>query len=80
LLHIGDTAADEDLRAMPESKEDAVFKKFKRRIARSPTQVLRYEREGQPLWVLEENQHGQVPPCTYCGSPRVFEFQVSIIL
>jgi pre-rRNA-processing protein TSR4 len=75
-LNTGDASAEAELAAMPENQEDATFKKFKHRVARSPTQVLRYEREGQPLWVSNQNQPEQMPPCPYCGSPRVFEFQV----
>ncbi|KAF4526203.1 hypothetical protein B566_EDAN001887 [Ephemera danica] len=74
-LH-GDAAAEAELQSMPEGQDDATFKKFKQRVSRSPTQVLRFEREGQTLWVSDLNQPEQMPPCSHCGSPRVFEFQV----
>ncbi|CAB3359666.1 Hypothetical predicted protein [Cloeon dipterum] len=72
----GDSSADPDFDAMNEDKEDVVFKKFKKRIAATPDQVLRYEKDGEPLWVSQEHQPNAIPPCEYCGGERTFEFQI----
>ena len=42
-------------------------------------QVLRYHRNGEPLWVSDEGKpsDGDIPVCD-CGSERVFEFQVPV--
>ncbi|XP_078720528.1 programmed cell death protein 2 [Lampetra fluviatilis] len=63
--------------ARRESADDRAFRLFKERIARDPKQVLRYSREGQPLWVSSEHvaTASDIPACS-CGSPRSFEFQV----
>lgn len=59
-------------------KADKAFEKFKKRVAYHPDQVLRYDREGVPLWVSGEKamEPSQVPDCEYCKGKRVFEFQV----
>lgn len=56
---------------------DKQFRKFKKRVSREPKQVLRYHRNGEPLWVSDEGKpsDGDIPVCD-CGSERVFEFQV----
>ena len=50
---------------------------FLARIAREPSQVLRYDRGGRPLW---HGSHGRPPkswpPRCPCGAVREFEFQV----
>lgn len=60
-------------------EEDKIFKSFKTRIEHNPGQVLRYQRNGEPLWLSDDHRPSDddIPPCSYCGSPRVFEFQVS---
>ncbi|UYV74670.1 PDCD2 [Cordylochernes scorpioides] len=55
-------------------QEDVVFSKFKERISREPHQVLRYGEE-KPLWVGKEVP-ANIPPCSSCGAPRTFLFQV----
>ena len=44
-------------------------------------QVLRYHQNGEPLWVSDEGKPSEadIPLCE-CGSERVFEFQVIIII
>ncbi|XP_059483474.1 programmed cell death protein 2 [Neocloeon triangulifer] len=71
-----DTSVDADLNAMAGEKEDQIFKKFKKRISEMPKQILRYEKDGTPLWVCGINQPTSIPPCEYCGNERTFEFQV----
>jgi len=52
------------------------FRVFRKRVARSPTQVLRYEWAGEPLWQSGEGQGPADPPvCERCGGGRVFELQ-----
>uniref|UniRef100_A0A182ILC0 Uncharacterized protein n=1 Tax=Anopheles atroparvus TaxID=41427 RepID=A0A182ILC0_ANOAO len=55
--------------------EDKTFDKFKARIAADPDQVLRYERRGKPLW-LSPVVPKEIPSCSQCTGPRVFEFQI----
>ncbi len=59
-------------------KSDKAFNKFKKRVAYHPDQVLRYDRNGTPLWVSAEKtmEAQNVPQCPYCKGPRVFEFQI----
>ena len=46
---------------------------FLARVARAPSQVLRYG--GAPLWHGRRGRLAAPPPCA-CGAPRDFEFQV----
>nr|XP_014342328.1 PREDICTED: programmed cell death protein 2 isoform X2 [Latimeria chalumnae] len=70
---------NDELEAMAkhETKEDKVFKKFKKLTSLEPDQVLRYCRRGSPLWVSAENipKETDIPNCS-CGAKRIFEFQV----
>ncbi|XP_053357991.1 programmed cell death protein 2 isoform X1 [Clarias gariepinus] len=63
--------------ALHESQDSKIFQKFKERIATEPHQVLRYCREGSPLWVSSKHVPGKddIPKCP-CGANRIFEFQV----
>uniref|UniRef100_A0A8C2KNX6 MYND-type domain-containing protein n=1 Tax=Cyprinus carpio TaxID=7962 RepID=A0A8C2KNX6_CYPCA len=63
--------------ALHETQDSKVFQKFKKRIANEPQQVLRYCKEGSPLWVSAEHvpREEDVPECP-CGAKRVFEFQI----
>ncbi|KAK3745516.1 hypothetical protein QZH41_009913 [Actinostola sp. cb2023] len=62
-------------------KEDVIadkqFRIFKKRIAREPEQILRYNLGGQPLWVSGDHQPSvsDIPKCL-CGADRQFEFQI----
>ena len=44
-------------------------------------QVLRYHQSGEPLWVSDEGKPSEddIPRCE-CGSERVFEFQVMMMV
>ena len=44
-------------------------------------QVLRYHQNGKPLWVSDEGKPSEddIPRCD-CGSERVFEFQVMMMV
>ncbi|XP_059179842.1 programmed cell death protein 2 [Centropristis striata] len=76
---LADTLAETDLEemAMHETEDNKVFQRFKKRIAPEPHQVVRYSREGSPLWVSSQHipSDQDIPPCI-CGTKRTFEFQV----
>ena len=67
---------------MAAAEDDKAFRAFKTRISQSPDQVLRYQRDGNPLWLSEVHvpTEANISLCDYCGSKRVFEFQVHLIL
>ncbi|XP_065157947.1 programmed cell death protein 2 [Atheta coriaria] len=54
---------------------DRTFTRFRKRVDCNPEQVLRYERDGEPLWIAETPRPEEVPQCE-CGARRRFEFQV----
>ncbi|VDI64159.1 pre-rRNA-processing protein TSR4 [Mytilus galloprovincialis] len=70
-------AKDLEKMAISENSQDQVFMKFKERIQDEQEQVLRYQRNGKPLWVSECHipEDGDIPNCS-CGLPRKFEFQI----
>ncbi|MBN3309288.1 PDCD2 protein, partial [Amia calva] len=63
--------------AMHETVDSKVIERFKQRTSLEPHQVLRYCRNGSPLWVSAEHhpQENEIPHCV-CGAKRVFELQV----
>ena len=54
---------------------DPTFTKFKERISRDPSQILRYARHDAPLWPVSTSQCSAAPPCAACKAPRSFEVQ-----
>ncbi|XP_023172841.1 programmed cell death protein 2 [Drosophila hydei] len=61
--------------------DDKAFQSFKKRIAAEPEQIVRYKRQGEPLWIANvkdtiESQLRELPNCAQCGGPRQFEFQI----
>jgi pre-rRNA-processing protein TSR4 len=60
--------------------QDKHYVRFLTRVELAKDQVLRYARwqEQSVLWVHSGYtiEHGAVPPCDRCRSPRKFEFQV----
>jgi len=54
---------------------DPTFTKFKERISRDPSQILRYARHDAPLWPVSTSQCSAAPPCAVCAAPRSFEVQ-----
>jgi len=52
---------------------DKDFRNYLKQIQKNPGQILRYL-DDEPLLIHKENI--QVPNCEYCGSERVFEFQL----
>ncbi|TNN05967.1 Programmed cell death protein [Schistosoma japonicum] len=57
------------------SKEEARFRMFKEAMKSAPDQVIRFQRDGKPIW-LSDNPV-EVKNCEVCGAERVFEFQVT---
>jgi pre-rRNA-processing protein TSR4 len=58
---------------------DKQFKKFTERVEFSPSQCVRYEFNGQPLFysaLRPDQQKSIASPCKHCHGPRVFEFQL----
>ncbi|KFV91595.1 Programmed cell death protein 2-like, partial [Eurypyga helias] len=57
---------------------DHTFHKFMKRISVCHEQILRYSRGGQPLFITcpPANINKGIPACSYCGSNRIFEFQL----
>jgi pre-rRNA-processing protein TSR4 len=53
---------------------DEYFGKFMKSIQQNPEQILRYDYSGKPLWIRQT--HEDITNCQYCGSSRVFEFQI----
>ncbi|CAJ1405853.1 unnamed protein product [Effrenium voratum] len=72
-----DEDAEEALRAGQRVGIDW-WRRFQRRVARSPEQVLRYHWGGEPLW-LQAPSGTAVPHCS-CGSRRGFELQLMPML
>lgn len=74
-----DRNASTDLESMAlhESRADKQFLTFKKRVSLDPEQVLRYNRNQEPLWISAEpnSKPTEVPSCP-CGAQRTFEFQV----
>lgn len=71
-----------ELNDIPESEisqyivnQDENFTKFNKRIEHNRDQVLRYEWNGDPLWIAKPT-NTEIPNCENCGSSRVFEFQI----
>ncbi|ETW08989.1 hypothetical protein, variant [Aphanomyces invadans] len=54
---------------------DKLFLRFQKRVKRSPSQCLRYNYGGEPLWPSPPPANLVVPNCQ-CGEARVFELQV----
>ncbi|XP_053602426.1 programmed cell death protein 2 isoform X2 [Plodia interpunctella] len=75
LHNVSDSELEQYTKTLP---EDKVFNKFSKRVARHPDQVLRYERNGQPLWITGnfDNSIINIPACQYCNGERQFEFQI----
>lgn len=73
---IDDGDEERDLAKMAARETDKTFAKFRTRCKDYPSQVLRYDFGGTPLWVSSHNQPQNIPPCMKCGGPRVFELQV----
>lgn len=57
-------------------EHDLTTVEFLARISRAPSQALRYERGGKPLWSSRKNRLRGDPPRCRCGSRRIFEFQL----
>lgn len=76
----GNLALDQDLDNVKESETDRDFDKFTQRTKDEPTQIVRYDRGGEPFWVTKYEKirkESTIPNCGQCGAKRIFEFQVN---
>lgn len=77
---IGGTMQDADADELPEDlfrgerKKDERFERFERVVSVAKSQVIRYERGGEPLELSDYVD--KVRNCERCGGERVFEMQV----
>ncbi|XP_055917958.1 programmed cell death protein 2 [Eupeodes corollae] len=59
---------------------DIFFRNFKSQVAKNPSQILRYDIGGEPLWIADPAKtvgtNIEIPPCPNCSAPRQFEFQI----
>jgi hypothetical protein len=56
---------------------DEYYEKFRSRVARMPSQVLRYQVNGMPIFMNPDKTIDvSIPPCTACGGPCSMELQV----
>jgi pre-rRNA-processing protein TSR4 len=68
----------EGLGRLAPREKDLQFRRFRKRVGANPSQIIRFERKGEPLWVQTSKQCSveQVPQCEHCGADRVFECQL----
>ncbi|KAK9464435.1 programmed cell death protein 2 [Lipomyces arxii] len=86
-------AGPDEWSAVPDSSSDAidqVFQKFSDTVADNPEQIVRYDRQGAPLFYTKHDDIGRlliskstgvfdsslIPQCPVCGAERVFELQL----
>ncbi|KAI9582731.1 hypothetical protein GQX74_011948 [Glossina fuscipes] len=67
--------------ANSELMDDKFFFKFRKECNKEPEQIIRYKRNGLPLWITDvqktvASQLKEIPLCEYCGGERKFEFQI----
>ncbi len=78
----GEEFSASDMQDVEDSlSEQQKWAAFQAHIARAPDQVLRYSRVvgAKPLWPSVENRvpsSSDIPPCSNCGGPRIFELQL----
>lgn len=66
----------DDLQTHASIDNDKTFTRFRKRTEIDPEQILRYQRNGEPLWIANEPKPNEIPNCEYCGDCRQFEFQI----
>lgn len=67
----------EDQLDLKDKPIDVYFDKFRRRVARCPKQVLRYQWGGLPLFMnVTKTFDLSVPACEHCGGVRAMELQL----
>lgn len=64
-----------------EEIDDKHFRKFRKECDKASKQIIRYKRNGEPLWIANiegttKEQLSNIPKCELCGEQRVFEFQI----
>jgi hypothetical protein len=58
------------------SRESKTFRVFQKALGRDPSRVVRYQRDGAPLWISEPPPSDTPPDCARCGARTVFEMQL----
>ncbi|EDV24007.1 uncharacterized protein TRIADDRAFT_27184 [Trichoplax adhaerens] len=66
-----------DIKSVEDHNHDEEFLEFKEKIRLQPDQILRYKRNGIPLWISSKDipSSSDIPGCS-CGAKRIFEFQI----
>lgn len=80
-LHVSPDAADSKNTSEPYERTPVAAKLYDRyisRLQRCPTQCLRYDYDGQPLYASPKSASWKPAKCP-CGRDRVFEFQVLVL-
>lgn len=69
---------NDDLLQMAGNENDETFAEFRAKIHDNPSQILRYDRGGNILYISSHNQLNvtDVPKCSECNGERQFEFQL----
>lgn len=70
----GESWAGEGYERTTLANGDRAFPKFQKRLARSPTQCVRYSLDGSVLWPAQEVPEAE--PCGNCGAARKCELQI----
>jgi hypothetical protein len=64
----------------PSNVQHKAFYRFQKRLLRSPEQIIRYHRGGEPLLPSDDSivssPSWKPPACEVCGGARVFELQL----
>ncbi|CAD5122451.1 unnamed protein product [Dimorphilus gyrociliatus] len=74
---LNNSLKEKDLENFVSRTEDEAFSNFRNVIKLQPDQIIRYNLDGEPLWISSENKvsYKDISPCK-CGTRRQFEFQI----
>jgi pre-rRNA-processing protein TSR4 len=59
----------------PKVELGAYWERYLKAIQAAPRQCVRWQPDGLPLWAARPPR-SDIPPCSGCGAPRRFEFQL----
>jgi len=68
----------DELSNLPSTKVDKQHSIFRKVMARSPDQVMRYcrHKDSEPLWVWSKGKNSEPLKCKLCGAQCLFELQL----